>query len=160
MSGDWYQPGRKQASSRLRGLHSAAPLLFIVEHAETRAELDQLLRAVLKDPGPVRVLLMARVLGEWWDRLIGASDPAMSKLLSETEPLRLAAPVSEDASDAELAEAAVPYFARALSVDVPERVTVEPADRRVPVLVIHAATAAGSVALLDLLGDIAASGHR
>ena len=119
---------------------SAGPLLFIVEHAETRAELDQLLRAVLKDPGPVRVLLIARVLGEWWDRLIGASGPAMSELLSETEPLRLAAPVSEDASDADLAKAAVPYFARALSVDVPERVTVEPADRRVPVLVIHAAT--------------------
>jgi tetratricopeptide (TPR) repeat protein len=119
---------------------SAAPLLFIVEHVETRDELDQLLRAVLKDPGPIRVLLMARALGEWRDQLMGASDPAMSKLLSETEPLRLAAPVSEDASDADLAEAAVPYLARALSVDVPERVTVEPADRRVPVLVIHAAT--------------------
>ena len=119
---------------------SAAPLLFIVEHAETRDQLDQLLRAVLKDPGSVRVLLLTRVLGEWWDRLIGASDPAMSKLLSKTEPLRLAAPVSEDASDADLAEAAVPYLARALSVDVPERVRVELADRRVPVLEIHAAT--------------------
>jgi tetratricopeptide (TPR) repeat protein len=141
--GEWRLVPVSQETDAVRAARAgtAGPLLLIVEHAETREELDQLLHAVLKDPGPVRVLLVTRVLGEWWDRLIGVSDPAMSQLLSETEPLRLAAPVSEDASDADLAEAAVPYFARALSVDVPERVTVEPADRRMPVLVIHAATA-------------------
>jgi tetratricopeptide (TPR) repeat protein len=132
--------GQEADAIRAARAASAGPLLLIVERAETREGLDELLRAALKDPGPVRVLLIARALGEWWDKLIEASDPAVSRLLSATEPLRLAAPVSENASDADLAKAAVPHFAQALSVDAPERVTVEPADRRVPLLVIHAAT--------------------
>jgi tetratricopeptide (TPR) repeat protein len=140
--GEWRLVPVGQEADVVRATRAAttAPLLLLVEHAEMREGLDELLRAALKDPGPVCVLLMARALGEWWDRLIGASHPAMSRLLRESEPLRLRASISEDASDADLAEAAVPYFARALSVHVPERVTVEPADRRVPVLVVHAAT--------------------
>jgi tetratricopeptide (TPR) repeat protein len=140
--GEWrLVPAGEEANAvRAARAATAGPLLLVVDRAETRPGLDELLRPVPDDPGPVRVLLIARVLGEWWERLIRGSDPAMSQLLTETEPLWLAAPVSEDASDADLAEAAVPYFARALSVDVPERVTVEPADRRVPMFMIHAAT--------------------
>ena len=118
---------------------TAGPLLLVVDQAETREGPRRTAAPVREIRDRLRVLLVAGSLGEWWDRLIGASDPAVARLLTETEPLRLAAPVSEDASDADLAEAAVPYFARALSVAVPEQVRVEPADRRVPVLVLHAA---------------------
>ena len=118
---------------------TAGPLLLVVEQAETRKGLGELLRLVQENPGRARVLLVARVLGEWWDRLIEAADPVVARMLTETKPLRLTAPVSVDASDADLAEAAVPYFARALSVAVPEQVSVQPADRRVPMLVLHAA---------------------
>jgi hypothetical protein len=71
--------GQEADAVRAARAASAAPLLLIVERAETREGLDELLRAVLKDPGAVRVLLIARALGEWWDKLIEASDPAMSR---------------------------------------------------------------------------------
>jgi hypothetical protein len=118
---------------------TSAPLLLVVDYAETRAGLEVLLRAALADRGPLRILLLARSLGEWWDRLVEKSASAVGRLLTEAAPLRLDAPVTETQSDAELAAAAVPFFARALKVSVPERVEFElPADR-VPVLVLHAA---------------------
>ncbi len=120
---------------------TAGPVLLVVDRAETRSGLAALLRAVPEDPGPVRILLIARSLGEWWDRLTGASSRAPAQLLTQTEPLRLATPVRENASDADLTEAAVPYFARALSIATPARVTVELPELpgRMPVLVLHAA---------------------
>ena len=49
-----------------------------------------MLRAVLAHPGPIRVMLVARALGEWWDRLIEKSAPAIGALLTQAEPIRLA----------------------------------------------------------------------
>jgi len=125
-------------------------LLLVVDHAETRAGLSELLRAVPVDPGPRRVLLVTRPLGERWDRLIDGSVPAVARLLTETEPVRLDGPVRADASDAGLAEAAVPYFAGALAVPLPGRVEIEVAARRMPVLMLHAAAL---VALLRVGAD-------
>ena len=134
------QVGEEADAIRAARATTAGPLLLVVDRAETRPGLHELLRALPEDPGPVRVLLIARVLGEWWDRLVSASEPAVSRLLTETEPLQLTISVSEDASDADLAKAALPHFARALSAAGPRQVTVAPADRRVPLLVVHAAT--------------------
>jgi len=131
--------GEEADAIRAARATTAGPLLLVVDRAETRPGLDELLRSLPDDPGPVRVLLIARVLGEWWDRLISASESAVSRLLSKTEPLQLAVSVSEDASDADLAKAALPHFARALSVAGPQQVTVAPGDRRMPLLVLHAA---------------------
>src|SRR5204862_5984465 len=47
--------------------------------------------------------------------------------------------ITTHASDAELVAAAMPYFSRALDVDVPEEAEFELPARRVPVLVLHAA---------------------
>ncbi len=140
--GEWrlVQVGEEADAIRAARAATAGPLLLVVDRAETRPGLHELLRALPEDPGPVRVLLIARVLGEWWDRLVSASEPAVSRLLTETEPLQLTIGVSEDASDADLAKAALPHFARALSAAGPRQVTVAPADRRVPLLVVHAAT--------------------
>jgi tetratricopeptide (TPR) repeat protein len=113
-------------------------VLLVVDYAETRTGLDGMVRAVLRDPGPLRVLLLARSLGEWWDRLVERSPSAVARLLTEAPPIRLATPVTEDASDAELVAAAVPDFARALSVSVPAPVEVELPAQRAPVLVLHA----------------------
>ena len=116
---------------------SSAPVLLVVDYAKTRAGLGDLLRAVLDDPGRVRVLLLARSAGEWWDRLAEESSAAVGRLLAAAGPVRLEAPVSGELSDAELA-AAVPFFARALGVPVPSAVVFDlPAGRRVPVLVLH-----------------------
>jgi hypothetical protein len=110
-----------------------------VDYAETRGDLGGLLRAVLEDTGPVRVLLVARSLGEWWDQLAEQSPYAVARLLDEAAPVRLDAPVTDTEPDAELAAAAVPYFARSLGVPVPGGVVFELTTGRAPVLVLHAA---------------------
>ena len=137
-----------EAVADARAAHSGR-LLLIVDDAETRTGLAELLEAALADRGPVRVLLVARSLGEWWDRLVEGSDDA-AQLVSQAEPVQLDAPVRDDASDAELVEAALPHFARALSVEVPGRAAVRETGQRLPVLVLHAAAL---VALLRFYAD-------
>ncbi len=124
-----------EALAKARGVTSG-PVLLVVDYAETRAGLGELLRAVLDDPGLVRVLLVARSLGEWWDRIAEESAPAIAQLLSGAEPTRLTAPI-QDIPDHDLAASAVPYFARKLGVAVPECVVFDLPTRRVPVLVLH-----------------------
>ena len=113
-------------------------ILLVVDYAETRTGLARLLEEALADPGPVRVLLLARDLGEWWKRLVRESDNRVSQLLEEVLPVRLGAAVDPAESDAELAAAAVPYFAAELKLPVP-RVEFALPPERVPVLVLHAA---------------------
>jgi tetratricopeptide (TPR) repeat protein len=117
---------------------TSGPLLLVLDYAETRAGLGDLLRAVLDDPGPVRVLLLARSLNEWWDRLAEASPPAVSQLLFEANPIRLEGPI-DNRSDAELAAAAMPFFAAIRGVPPPGDVIFDLPSRRVPLLVLHAA---------------------
>jgi tetratricopeptide (TPR) repeat protein len=139
--GEWRRVDAGQeahAVAAARGVTSG-PVLLVVDYAETRTDLEVLLRAVLADPGPIRVLLVARALGEWWDRLIEKSAPAVGRLLTETEPVRLTERIAEDISDENLVFAAVPQFARALKCPIPEGITLELPPHRVPVLVLHTA---------------------
>ncbi|MGV9865702.1 tetratricopeptide repeat protein [Rhodococcus koreensis] len=50
---------------------SAVPVLVVIDYAETRTEqVTELLRLLeTGDGAPVRVLLLARAAGDWWDRL-------------------------------------------------------------------------------------------
>lgn len=121
-----------------RGVTSGRVLL-VVDYAETRADMQALLEATLPDPGPTRVLLLARSLGEWWKRLTEQSSPAVARLLVETDPMRLIPPLANDKSDEALAAEAVPYFAGALRIAPPASVEFELPRARVPVLVLHAA---------------------
>jgi hypothetical protein len=57
-------------------------LLLVVDHAETRTGLERLLDAVACDTGWVRVLLLGRQAGEWWQRL-EAGQHAMRKLVAD-----------------------------------------------------------------------------
>jgi tetratricopeptide (TPR) repeat protein len=118
---------------------TSGPVLLVLDYAETRTQLESLLQQVLNDPGSIRVLLVARSLGEWWDQLTERSAAAVSRLLTEAEPLYLATSISDDLSDANLVKAAVPYFADALGVRVPPDVKFQLPDSRVPVLVLHTA---------------------
>jgi predicted Zn-dependent protease with MMP-like domain/tetratricopeptide (TPR) repeat protein len=117
---------------------SKGPLLLIADHVETLGGLGALLKGVAADPGPVRVLLVARSLGEWWDRLAGESAPPVAVLLAGHDPVLIDAPVT-GAPDADLAAAAVPFFAGRLGVPVPKRVVFGLPGDRVPVLMLHAA---------------------
>jgi hypothetical protein len=116
-------------------------LLVVVDYAETRLGLAGLLRAAAADagPGPVRVLLLARSAGEWRDRL-GGGEPAVRELLAHAggdEPL--AAAVSEELSNQDLVDAAVPVFANELGMAAPSRVLVDVGAGAVRVLDLHAA---------------------
>ncbi|HXL93452.1 MAG TPA: hypothetical protein VN969_31360 [Streptosporangiaceae bacterium] len=147
VSGEWEAAGRQAVQvgageeagvlGRVRAV-TAGPVLLVVDYAETRAGLGVLLRAVLEDPGPVRVLLLARSLGEWRDRLAEESAPAVARLLAAAGPVLLDTAVA-DVPDANLAAAAVPFFAAALGVPPPGGVVFALPTWRVPVLVLHAA---------------------
>ena len=147
-------PGRKRrAVAAARGVTSG-PVLLVVDYAETRTDLEVMLRAVLADIGPIRVLLVARSLGEWWEQLIEKSVPAIGQLLTRAEPIRLAEQITKKTSEADLIADAIPQFARALQCDAPEQVEFELPVHRVPVLVLHTAAL---VAALRFRDDPAAS---
>jgi len=58
---------------RIRGVTSGRVLL-VVDYAETRIGLSALLRAAAADQGlALRVLLLARSAGQWWEQL-GAAE--------------------------------------------------------------------------------------
>ena len=114
-------------------------IMLVVDYAETRVGLRKLLRDVATDAGPIRVLLLARSAGEWWDRLRGG-DPAVRDLLAGAggeDPLPVA--VSGELSNTELVLAAVPVFTAALGVTAPSRVLVDVRSGAVRVLDLHAA---------------------
>jgi tetratricopeptide (TPR) repeat protein len=142
-----------QAVAAARAL-TAGPVLLVLDYAETRIDLEALLRAVLGDRGPIRVLLVARALGEWWDRLIEKSAPAVGRLLTEGKPILLGVQISQKSSDIDLVIEAVPQFAHALKCAAPVRVEFEPLSHHVPVLVLHTAAL---IAVLRSQDDPAAS---
>jgi len=153
---EWRQvaAGREEdAVPAARGVTSG-PVLLLVDYAETRTGLETTLGAVLADPGPIRVLLVARSLGEWWARLIEKSASAVARLLTEAEPIQLGDQITEHSSGTDLVAAAVPQFARALRIAAPQQVEAELPARHVPVLVLHTAAL---VAVLRFRDDTAAS---
>ena len=118
---------------------TSGSVLLLVDYAETRADLEGMLRVVLADPGPIRVLLVARSLGEWWDRLKEKSAYAIGRLLGEAEPIILAEQVSQEISSTRLVADAVPQFARALGCAGPAPVRLDLPAHPVPILVLHTA---------------------
>jgi hypothetical protein len=119
-----------------------------VDYAETRIGLEDLLRAVAADIGMVRVLLLARSAGQWWEQL-AAGEGAIRDLVAEAGPegTQLSEVLDEQLGDQEMVERALPMFAAALGVDPPDHVVLaNSASRRARVLELHAAAL---VAVLD-----------
>jgi hypothetical protein len=134
-------PGQEaDALTRLR-IAAQGPILLVVDYAETRTGLAELLRSVAADPVNVRVLLIARGEGDWWQQL--RSDiSSVRQLVRAYPPIVLSATLSEQPADqAELVRGAIPHFARRLGVGVPApvNVTVAPGQAPLPLLVLHAA---------------------
>ena len=114
-------------------------VLLVVDYAETRPGVADLLRDASRDAGGrLRVLLVARGEGEWWARLEGSPDDGVRTLAAEAARVRVGA-MPGGAGGAGLVRAAVPEFARAMGVAVSEVSGVSVADGAVPVLVLHAA---------------------
>ncbi|HEY3953209.1 MAG TPA: tetratricopeptide repeat protein [Streptosporangiaceae bacterium] len=133
------EPGDEpHAAAAARTVGPGRPLL-IVDDAESRNGLAPLLEATLTGPGEARVLLVARSLGDWWGLLVEGCPPAVARLLTEAPPVRLDGPLDAGLTDAEVAAAAVPHFAAAMSLQAQGRLEIERSALRLPVLLLHAA---------------------
>jgi tetratricopeptide (TPR) repeat protein len=135
---------RFRATSRRRAL-------LVVDYAETRTGLSQMLSQLAGDYGEgIRVLMLARSAGDWWDRL-GVEAPAVWDMVQSARESELAlkAAVAADLSDADVITLAVRAFASKLGV--PERTVEIYGDRpaRTRVLDLHVAAL---VAVLDETG--------
>ena len=126
--------------------------LLIVDYAETRVGLKQMLSALASELGrDVRVLLLARSAGDWWDQL-GVGEPVVWDLVqaARAAPLSLSPAVSADVPDAEVVALAVRSFARELGVPG-KAVEIRGGAGRRRVLDLHAA------ALVAVLGEASAA---
>ena len=147
-------PGQERdIVATVRSATSRATLL-VIDYAETRPGLEELLRAVTADRAegalsPLRVLLLARSAGQWWERL-GANEPALRDLLdaARRRDISLGPALADDLTDEMLIRQAVPAFARELGVPAPEQMQIVSVAGRARVLELHAAAL---VAVLDSL---------
>lgn len=143
-----------QEALAIQTLRSGDPgrLLLVVDYAETRTGLRQMFATLASDEGKdVRVLLLARSAGEWWDQL-AAVQPGVWDLAQQAKAteLKLSSMMAADMPDAEVIARAVKSFAVELGVS--ERVVQfagSSAAARRRVLDLHAAAL---VALLDGAG--------
>ncbi len=100
------------------------PRLVVIDYAETRLELVRLLLQRLADREALRprlrVLLLARRSGDWWQQLAGTSDSLDNLLANSPEPMALDALIVEiDDRPAALLRA-VHAFADRLEVALPD----------------------------------------
>lgn len=103
------------------------PLLVVIDYAETRQEvLLALLREAVQNPSdePLRMLLLARDGGEWWDDLPG-KDEVCEGLLSgraTSGPFRLPPLYREEADRLEAYGISLDRFAQKLEATAPDMI--------------------------------------
>jgi len=115
----WVPGGREgEAVSAVRGL--GEPCLLVVDYAETRERLAEMLAALTdsQDVPDVRLLLLARSAGEWWQQLANSSNEQVAGLLEAATPVKLG-PVTAADEVEELFSEAVTAFAERLEVNRP-----------------------------------------
>ncbi|TDD34909.1 tetratricopeptide repeat protein [Saccharopolyspora elongata] len=124
-------------------------VLLIVDYAETRPDLSAMLTEVAAQEaagstGGLRVLLLARHVGEWWTALEAASDA--TRVLRDRSLTRELVPALDAEHDnRRIFLEALPFYAKARGRPVPQ--AAPPAvSEPLPVLVLHAAAL---VAVLD-----------
>ena len=115
-------------------------VLLVVDSAETRIGLPTLLREAATDTGILRVLLLARDAGEWWQQ-IQIAEPAIRDMVARagSRGRELGCVLDEDLSDENVVRLAMSCFARELRVELPESVEVVLSNGRARVLELHAA---------------------
>jgi tetratricopeptide (TPR) repeat protein len=114
--------GEEQEPSILARVRSATddPILLILDYADTRHELDDLVRQVAADPAGVRVLLIARSAGEWWQRLKAGGPQVREMIQGAYDGTDLPVRVDTAVTDEQIVADAVAAFARQLDLPVPD----------------------------------------
>jgi hypothetical protein len=142
------RPGEEADAVQAVRAVDSGPVLLVVDYAETRSGLAGMLRAIAGDSGGrLRVLLLARGMGEWWGQLEASTDAAVRALARMAAQVSLTPLPAEAAFAGDLFQGAVAAFAGALGAPVPEQVEVDVPAGPVPILVLHAAAL---LAVLDL----------
>jgi len=122
------------------------PVLLIVDNAQTRPGLPAMLTEIVLCEAPgLRVLLLARQIGDWWTELDAESD-ATQVLASRTPVLELAAALGDELNDLRVIKHALPFYAAARGRSVPQVTFTASSSARLPVLVLQTAAL---VAVLD-----------
>ena len=144
------RPGEEAGAIPAARAVSSGLVLLVVDYAETRLGLESMLRALAEDDGDrLRVIMLARSVGEWWVQLEASTEaPVRSLAMSAVRVLLTATPV-EAAAAGDLVRAAVEAFAGALDTPVPDRVEVIAGPGPVPILVLHAAALLSVLNLKD-----------
>ena len=106
---------------RERAAEPGARVLLVVDYAEARTGLEELPKAAIREEGRVRVLLLARHAGDWWQRL-GAGAGALRDVVAEASAslMPLAEDLSPGLAEDEAVRQAVPFFAARLDVPAPD----------------------------------------
>jgi nucleoside phosphorylase len=127
-------------------IHTWRPTLVVIDYAESRTNLRALLRIVARrrrgqGAGPLRVVLLSRAVGDWWEALI-RRDADLSDLLLDA-PLRELAPLATvGATRDEVFREAAARFATVLGKDIPGAVPSLDDPRFDRVLYVHMAALA------------------
>lgn len=143
-----------------------SPVLIVFDYAETFPEMPRLLAQLAAAPLPgepsplLRVLLLARSAGEWWDQLVAGCSTRLGEALATVSPLALGA-VTEPTRQREVFEQAVTAFATRLGRPSPSGSRVPAFGPDAVILVVHAAALVSvidgdSSAGTDQAGDAAA----
>ena len=149
------EDAEREAVVAVRTAAPRAGLLLVVDYAEARAGLRGLLETAARDEGRVRVLLLARQAGDWWERLQGGGASVRGLVRDAAEAvIELGGSLGRGMSAVEEVRRAVPYFAQRLGVPAPDvDLTGLAADSGMEVLDLHA------TALVAVLSEQGAGGR-
>jgi hypothetical protein len=120
------RPGEERtAVSAARGV-SAGPVLLIVDYAETRLGLAGMLRdAGEVDEGDrLRVLLLARSIGEWWELLAASTDATARSMATAAVRIAVGPGTGSEADLMALVRSAAEAFGSALGLPMPGQLEV------------------------------------
>lgn len=153
----WWVPAGQEADAARAAAEGGVPVLLISDYAEMRAaSLPAMLAAAAAagDGGPcLRVLLLARSVGEWWQQLQDAcTDDAAGDLIADVRPVTLG-PVADRAAQGAVFAEALEVFAALRGIPCPDAAPGL-TDPDAVVLVVHAAAL---LAVLDAEADTGSS---
>jgi hypothetical protein len=153
----YWVPAGAEAAAVGTARDGGRPVLLVADYAETRTGLPAMLTAAAGGAGgpALRVLLLARSAGEWWQQLQDSCPDQVSDLLPDA-PVTLG-PVAGSTGQGEVFAEALAAFAALRGIPCPDA-RLRPEDAEAVVLVVHAAAL---LAVLDAEDAAAGStGHR
>ena len=163
----------RNTRSRFSTWHWGKPTLLVVDYAEARTNLEALLEELADHDGDpvIRVLLLARTLGGWW-QLDGPlrRHAAIRDVLAGAEAVELGPLTGIPLRHQETFDAALEPFANYYGVSVPVTM-LRPVPKNTPVLLLHIAALTavldvhegrGTAASVAATGDVVAEllGHE